>query len=48
MLKWDLGIGGPEERDPIELRPDRVKIGHEGRPAPEIPFLTFAHPDERK
>jgi hypothetical protein len=45
MLKWELGIGGPGDHDPIELRADRVRIGHEGRPAPDVPFLTMAHPE---
>src|SRR5205085_10071903 len=46
MLKWELGIGGARDGDPIELRADRVKIGREGKNPQNVPFMTYAHPDK--
>jgi hypothetical protein len=47
VLKWELGIGGPHDGDPVELKPGRIKIGREGREPSQVPFATYAHPDER-
>lgn len=46
-LKWDLAIGGAEDKDVSKREPKHVKIGHEGKHPQEIPFQTFAHPDEK-
>jgi hypothetical protein len=48
VLKWELGVGGAKDGDPIELKAERIKIGHEGRAPGEVPFATYAHPDERE
>src|SRR5581483_8212750 len=46
-LKWELGIGGAGDRDPVNHDPAHVKIGRDGISPPSMPFETFAHPDER-
>ncbi len=47
-LKWDLRIGGPEDKDVSKAEPDHVFIGKKGQHPEAIPFQTFAHPDEKK
>jgi hypothetical protein len=43
-LRWELGIGGPKDSDPVAYAPSRVKIGHGGAAPPALPFATWAHP----
>jgi hypothetical protein len=47
-LKWELGIGGPADKDKVEHNPEHVFIGHKGQHPESVPFQTFAHPDEKK
>jgi hypothetical protein len=44
-VRWELGIGGPKDADPVNFEPSRVKIGHDGHAPPALPFRTAAHPD---
>jgi hypothetical protein len=46
-LKWDLRIGGPEDKEIAKANPEHVFIGKKGEHPQEIPFQTFAHPDEK-
>jgi hypothetical protein len=47
LLRWELGIGGPNDHDPVRIEPGHVRIGAEGERPPGMPFVTAAHPDER-
>lgn len=47
-LKWELGIGGPKDSDPVEHKAEFVHIGRKGHHPESVPFQTFAHPDEKK
>jgi hypothetical protein len=46
-LKWDLEIGGASDKDKMKKEPGHVLVGKEGQHPQEIPFQTYAHPDEK-
>lgn len=46
-LKWELGIGGPGDKEAVEHNPEQIFIGKKGHHPPAVPFQTFAHPDEK-
>jgi hypothetical protein len=44
-LEWNLCIGGPNDKDPLDCKTSQVKLGKDGNDAPSMPFRTYAHPD---
>jgi hypothetical protein len=47
-IKWELGIGGPSDKEKVEHNAEWIKLGSEGKHPEAVPFQTWAHPDEKK